>query len=320
MSLGYVLAERFDPEVLEWLRARTDVAVIDPWLEPEAWEIEVPASDAIISRKSQIRREHMEAGGGKLKIIARTGVGVDPTRVDLDAAKELRIWVTNQPGVNAASVAELVFAQMLSIARNTHIADEAVRTGHWAEYQRFVGFELANKTLGIVGMGNIGTRVALRARAFEMQLLVRDPYVPEGRMTALGAKPVSLDELLQESDFLTVHCPLNSETKGMIGARELALMKPTAYAINMARGGIIDEEALYDALSRNTIAGGILDVVDPEPPRIDHPLFSLPNILLTPHLGAGTVEASLRAEWGAAQEVVRVLGGEPPKNPVFLFD
>jgi D-3-phosphoglycerate dehydrogenase len=316
MSLGRVLVEEFQPEVLKWLRERVELVVVNPWVEPERWEIEASRVDAVISRKGRITREHMEKAGGRLKIIARTGVGVDPSRVDLDAAIQLNVWVTNQPGSNAVSVAELVFGQIIALARRTHEANRAVKENRWSEYLRFTGTELAGKTLGIVGMGNIGTRVAIRARAFEMDFLIYDPYIPESHVTALSGKCVGLNELMAESDFVTIHCPLNRETKGMIGAAELALLKPSAYLLNAARGGIADEQALLEVLRQKRISGAALDVVADEPPAKDHPLLKLDNVLWTPHLGAMTLEAAKRGEWGAAEEVIRVLEGRPPKNPV----
>ena len=316
MSLGRVLVEKFQPDVLEWLSSRAEIVVVDPWVELERWEREAPQVDAVISRKGKITREHMEKSRGRLKIVARTGVGVDPSRVDLDAAKEHKVWVTNMPGSNSVSVAELVFGQMIALVRHTIEANRAVKENRWGDYLKFLGTELANKTIGIIGMGNIGTRVAIRARAFEMSFVVYDPYIPEAHVTALGGRWVGLNELLSESDFVTIHCPLNQETKRMIGAEELSLMKPSAYLINAARGGIIDENALCRVLTRKGIGGAALDVMDNEPPAKDHPLFLLDNAIFTPHLGAVTSEASKRAEWGAAEEVVRVLEGKPPKNPV----
>jgi D-3-phosphoglycerate dehydrogenase / 2-oxoglutarate reductase len=316
MSLGRVLVEEFQPEVLKWLRERVDLVVVNPWVEPQRWELEVVRADAVISRKGKITREQMERSAGRLKIIARTGVGVDPSRVDLEAAKEYRVWVTNQPGSNAVSVAELVFGQMIALVRHTHDADRAVKENRWSDYLKFIGTELAGKTLGIVGMGNIGMRVALRARAFEMDLLVSDPYIPESHVTAIGGKWIGLDELLTDADLVTIHCPLNRETTGMIGAKELALMKRSAFLVNAARGGIIDEDALCTVLKQRKIAGAVLDVIASEPPAKDHPLIKLDNVLWTPHLGAMTLEASERGEWGAAQEVIRVLESKRPKNPV----
>ena len=316
MSLGRVLVEKFQPDVLDWLSSRAEIVIVDPWVEPERWEREAPQVDAVISRKGKITREHMERSRGRLKIVARTGVGVDPSRVDLDAAKEHKVWVTNMPGSNSVSVAELVFGQMIALVRHTIEANRAVKENRWGDYLKFLGTELANKTIGIIGMGNIGTRVAIRARAFEMSFVVYDPYIPEAHVTALGGRWLGLNELLSESDFVTIHCPLNHETKRMIGAEELSRMKPSAYLINAARGGIIDENALYRLLTRKGIAGAALDVMDNEPPAKDHPLFLLDNAIFTPHIGAITSEASKRSEWGAAEEVVRVLEGKPPKNPV----
>lgn len=316
MSIGRVLVEEFQPDVLQWLRERVELVVINPWIEPERWDLEASRVDAVLSRKGRITREHMHKSEGRLKIIARTGVGVDPSRVDLCAAREHKVWVTNMPGSNAVSVAELVFGQMIALVRHTHEANQAVRDNRWGDYLRYIGTELAEKTLGIIGMGNIGTRVAIRARAFEMRFLVYDPYIPESHVTALGGKWLGLDELLAEADFVTIHCPLTAETKKMLGGRELALMKASAYLINAARGGIIDEEALCGMLKDKRIAGAALDVVENEPPLKDHPLFKLANAILTPHLGAVTWEASKRGEWGAAEEVIRVLEGKRPKNPV----
>ena len=318
MALGRVLVEEFQPEVLKWLRERVELVVINPWVEPQRWELEVTRVDAVISRKGKITREQMERG--RLKIIARTGVGVDPSRVDLEAAKEHKVWVTNQPGSNAVAVAELVFGQMIALVRHTHEANRAVQEDRWSDYLKFIGTELAGKTLGIVGMGNIGMRVALRARAFEMDVQVADPYIPASHVTSLGGKWVELEELLAESDFLTIHCPLNRETRGMIGRKELALMKRSAYLINAARGGIIDEDALCAVLREKTIAGAALDVIANEPPAKNHPLIQLDNVIWTPHLGAVTLEASERGEWGAAHEVIRVLESKRPKNPVVDAD
>jgi D-3-phosphoglycerate dehydrogenase / 2-oxoglutarate reductase len=316
MSLGRVLVEKFQPELIEWLGARAEVVVVDPWAEPERWEREAPRVDAVISRKGRITRRHVEESRGRLRIIARTGVGVDVSRVDVDAAREHKVWVTNMPGVNAAAVAELAFGQMIALARHSVAADSAVKAQRWADGPRFQGIELAGKTIGIVGMGNIGTRVALRARAFEMQLLVCDPYIPASHVTALGGQWVGLEAVLRDSDFVTLHCPLNNETRHMIGARQLGLMKKSAFLVNLARGGVVDEDALAASLAEKRIAGAAIDVMESEPPRKDHPLLALENVLLSPHIGGSTREAQTRGEWGAAEEVVRVLQGEKPLNPV----
>src|SRR5919201_2357116 len=316
MPLGRVLVEKFNAELLEWLAARAEVVDVDPWAEPERWEREAPQVDAVISRKGRITRRHIEESHGRLKIIARTGVGVDASRVDVDAAREHHVWVTNMPGVNAASVAELAFGQMIALARYSVAADSAVKANRWADGPRFQGTELAGKTIGIVGMGNIGTRVALRARAFEMALLVCDPYIPASHVTALGGRWVGLDELFREADFVTLHCPLNNETRHMVGGKQLALMKRSAFLVNLARGGVVDEDALAACLRESRIAGAAVDVMESEPPRKDHPLLALDNVLLSPHIGGSSSEAQRRGPWGAAEEVVRVLQGEKPHNPV----
>jgi D-3-phosphoglycerate dehydrogenase len=316
MAFGRVLIEEFQPAVLQWLRQRVEIVVVNPWTEPQRWESEVSSVDAIVSRKGKVTREHMVRSRGRLRIVARTGVGVDPSRVDVEAAEELNIWVSNQPGSNAVSVAELVFGQIIALARHTHAAHRAVRENRWKEYLRFTGTELAGKCLGIVGMGNIGTRLAVRARSFEMDLLVYDPYIPESHVSALGGKWVRLEELLTGSDFVTIHCPLNEETRGMIGTAELVLLKPSAFLVNAARGGIVDEQALFQALVGKKIAAAALDVMAEEPPPKDHPLLKLDNVLWTPHLGAMTLEAAQRGEWGAARDVVDVLEGRRPKHPI----
>ncbi|HET7365757.1 MAG TPA: hydroxyacid dehydrogenase [Burkholderiales bacterium] len=316
MPLGRILVEKFEPELIAWLRERAEVIDVDPWAEPERWEREAPQVDAVISRKGRITRRHIEESRGRLKIVARTGVGVDVSRVDLDAAREHRVWVTNMPGVNAAAVAELAFGQMIALARHSVAADSAVKANRWAAGPRFQGGELAGKTLGIVGMGNIGTRVALRARAFEMALVVCDPYIPASHVTALGGRWVGLEVLFRESDFVTLHCPLNPETRHLVGEKQLALMKRTAFLVNLARGGVVDEDALLASLREERIAGAAVDVMEQEPPRADHPLLALENVLLTPHIGGSTREAQRRGEWGAAEEVVRVLRGERPLNAV----
>jgi D-3-phosphoglycerate dehydrogenase len=318
VPLGRVLVEKFQPELIAWLRERAEVVEVDPWREPERWEREAPQVDAVISRKGRITRRHIEESRGRLKIIARTGVGVDVSRVDLDAAREHQVWVTNMPGVNAAAVAELAFGQMIALARHGAAADSAVKGQRWADGPRFQGTELAGKTLGIVGMGNIGTRVALRGRAFEMLLLVCDPYIPASHVTALGGRWVGMDELFRESDYVTLHCPLNAETHHLVGEKQLALMKRSAFLVNLARGGVVDEQALVASLRDKRIAGAAIDVMEQEPPRTDHPLLRLDNVLLTPHIGGSTREAQSRGEWGAAEEVVRVLSGERPLNAVIV--
>ena len=165
-------------------------------------------------------------------------------------------------------------------------------------------------------MGNIGARVALRARAFEMSLLICDPYIPASHVSALGGRWVGLGELCAQSDFVTLHCPLSKETRHMVSTKQFALMKKSALLLNLARGGVVDEQALVECLRGKRIAGAAIDVMESEPPAKDHPLLALDNVLMTPHLGGSTRESQENGEWGAAHEVMRVLQGEAPQNPV----
>jgi D-3-phosphoglycerate dehydrogenase / 2-oxoglutarate reductase len=316
MSLGRVLVEEFQPEVVQWLRERVDLVVVNPWVEPERWELEVVRVDAVISRKGKITRQQMQDSAGRLKLIARTGVGVDPSRVDLYAAKEYKIWVTNMPGSNAVSVAELAIGQMIALARHTIEANQAVKDNRWSDYVKYIGAEVAQKTLGIIGMGNIGTRVALRARAFEMHLLVYDPYIPESHVTALGGQWIGLDDLLSRADFVTVHCPLNEETSKMLGARELALMKKNAYLVNLARGAIIDQQALEDALRRGSIRAAGLDVFEEEPLPANSSLLELENVVLLPHLGSATIATRTKMGMIAVENILAALEGKKVPNLV----
>lgn len=284
-----------------------------PGLKDVALQEAVQAADGIIVRSgTRITAELLEKPG-KLRAVVRAGVGVD--NIDVAAATRKGIVVMNTPGGNTISTAEHTVAMMMSLARHLPVADASVHQGKW-ERGKFVGTQLAGKTLGIVGMGNIGTRVALRARAFEMQLLICDPYIPASHVTALGGRWVGLEQIFAESDFVTMHCPLNKETRHMVSTKQFGLMKKSAFLVNLARGGVVDEQALVEALREKRIAGAAIDVMETEPPAKDHPLLGLDNVLMTPHLGGSTRESQESGEWGAAQEVARVLQGEAPQNPV----
>lgn len=250
-----------------------------------------------------------------LKLVAVPGAGFD--HVDIAAATERRVYVANAPGANAVSVAELALGLMIGVARSFPQAYLAVRAGMWKDdsvRQAIVGVELCGKTAGIVGMGNVGRELARRLKALGMKVLsfTRRPSADRERET--GAKFVPLDELLRWSDFVVLCCALTPETRGLIGRRELELMKPSAYLINVARGAIVDEGALVEALLRHTIAGAALDVLAVEPPRSDHPLFHLDNAIVVPHLGSRTNDAIERVSHAVVDEVLRVLSGLPPVN------
>ncbi|WP_245530565.1 phosphoglycerate dehydrogenase [Pseudothermotoga thermarum] len=245
-----------------------------------------------------------------LKIIAKHGVGVD--NIDLVAVKERGVIVTNAPGSNSESVADLTWALILAAARQIPKADRVTRQGRW---DRLVGYEIYGKTIGIIGTGQIGLAVARRARGFNMKILAYDKFPNEKAAKEIGITYVSLEQLLKEADIITVHVPLTDETRGLIGRNEFEFMKRTAIFINTSRGEIVDEEALYEALKSNRIWAAGLDVYSKEPP-IGNPLLELENVVLTPHLGAYTVEANLKMGMAAAKSIVQTFKGEDPENRV----
>jgi D-3-phosphoglycerate dehydrogenase len=247
----------------------------------------------------------------QLRVVSRFGVGVD--NVDLEAATEHKVVVTITPGANSVTVAELTMLLMLALSRHLVLHDRWVRSGSW---KRASGVELMGGTLGIVGLGRIGREVAARARAFGMRIVFTDPVLPpEDLVRALEATALPLDDLLSTSDVITLHLPLSAETHHLIGARELALMKPSAFLINTARGGLVDEEALYAALKEGRLAGAAFDVFEKEPPGAS-PLLQLDNFIATPHIGSATVQTTRRMGWMAAQNALAVLEGRRPEGVV----
>ncbi len=264
---------------------------------------------AVIAGSEPLTRRVLEAARD-LKIIARTGIGTD--NVDLEAARAQGIRVTTTPGLNSKAVADLAVGLVLALARRICSSDRSLRQGAW---KQTAGLDLEGKILGIVGLGSIGKQVARRAQAFDMRLVAYDTVHDEGFAAAHGISFVGCDELLQMSDFVTLHLPLTPETRGLIGKRELRQMKPTAYLVNTARGGIVDERALYEALSQGWIAGAGLDVFAQEPP-FGSPLLELDNVVVTPHIGAWTDGAWAAMARQAATEVIRALKGEAALNPV----
>lgn len=242
----------------------------------------------------------------QLKIIARYGVGYD--RVDLDAAAKRQMAVTITPGANTIAVAELTLGLMLSVARSIPRLDSSLRSGSWTKH---TGPELAGKTLGIIGLGAIGCEVAKRARAFSMNVIAYDTCPREEFCRDWSISRLSLPEVIAQSDFLSLHAPALPETTGIINRHSLGLMKPTAYLINTARGELIVESDLINALQTGVIAGAALDAFTHEPLG-DSPLIALPNVVLTPHAGSATKEAAARMSLIAAQEVLRVLTGQKP--------
>jgi D-3-phosphoglycerate dehydrogenase len=238
-----------------------------------------------------------------LRVVVRAGTGLD--NVDVAAAQERGVTVANTPAANAVAVAELVFGLALALERHLAAAAGDLRRGHW-EKTKYLGRELAGGTLGLLGFGRIGREVALRARAFSMEVIACDPLLSQWPAGYEWAQPVTLEELLAGCDVLSLHVPLLPETRGRLGARELALMRRDAILVNCARGGVVDEAALLAALTAGTLRGAALDVFEAEPPG-DHPLLQLPNVIATPHLGASTVEAQRRAGLEAAEIMIREL-------------
>lgn len=288
--------------------------------EPQLWR----DRNSLLSRLSGVRgvmvrnmtrvdREFLDAAP-HLRVVGRIGVGLD--NLDLRALSERGIVVCYPPEENAVSVAEHVFALMLGFARKLVPADRCVREGRWDRYA-YVGFELSGKTLGILGLGRIGFRVATRARAFGMRVLAYDPYLAAQHpyVTECGAELVSLPWVLREADVVSCHLPLTEETRGLIDGEALSMMKPNALLINTSRGPVVDEISLYRALQQGIIAGAALDVREMEPPG-DSPLHSLPNILLTPHIASWTEESLHRVISTVAGDVDRVLSGQPARNYV----
>ena len=268
----------------------------------EQLKTELPTADAVIAGLENYDRTLME-NAGHLKVISRYGVGYD--KVDLKAASDCRIAVTVTPDANKDSVADLAVSLMLNCARNIITMDKGIKSG---SQTRPAGVEMWGKTLGIVGAGRIGKGVAKRCTGFNMKILCYDQYIDETFQTECGAAYVSLDTLIREADFITIHSPLTAETKNMFGREQFRAMKPDAILVNTARGGIVDEEALYEALKSGQIRAAALDATAAEPPY-GSPLCSLPNCILTPHAGAATLEAVSRMSLMAAQNALDVLAG-----------
>lgn len=297
-------------EAIDLLKAKHEVDV----MEYGAIELlgNIGRYDAIIVRSRTKVTEDVIQKGENLKVIGRAGVGVD--NIDVEAATARKIPVVFSPRGSTVSVAELAMGHMISLARKLVFSDRSIRAGKW-EKKKYRGTELQGKVLGLVGAGRIGAEVAKRAKAFGMSVLAFDPYLSREIADEIGVELVELPRLLKEADFVSVHAILTPETKGLIGKEELDTMKQTVFLVNCARGGIIDEAALADALEGDRIAGAALDVFENEPPR-DSPLLRLENIHLTPHLGASTTEAQVRAGSIVAEQVLKVLGGERPNQIV----
>ncbi|POH66108.1 MULTISPECIES: phosphoglycerate dehydrogenase [Cryobacterium] len=300
-----LIAEELSPATVDALGPDFDVVNVDG-TDRAALRSALASANAILVRSATKVDAEALAAAPNLKVIARAGVGLD--NVDIKAATAAGVMVVNAPTSNIISAAELTVGHILSLARHIPPAHGALAQGQWKR-SKYTGIELYEKTVGIIGLGRIGALVAARLQAFGVNIIAFDPYITSARAQQLGVHPVSLDELLAQSDFVTIHMPKTPETTGMISAPQLKLMKPTAYVVNVARGGLIDEADLYTALVDGTIAGAGLDVFVNEPPT-GSPLLGLDNLISTPHLGASTDEAQEKAGVSVAKSVRLALSGE----------
>lgn len=300
-----LIAEELSPATVEALGPDFEIRHCDGADRPDLLAAVVEA-DAILVRSATTVDAEVLSAARRLRVIARAGVGLD--NVDVAKATQHGVMVVNAPTSNIVSAAELAIGLLLAAARHIAPASAALRGGEW-QRSKYTGVELFEKTLGVVGFGKIGMLVAQRLAAFGMDVIAYDPYVQAGRAAQLGVRLVPLDELMAQADFITVHLPRTSETVGVIDADQLARCKPTTVLVNAARGGIVDEAALYDALAHGRLAAAGLDVFANEP-CTDSPLFGLDNVVVTPHLGASTEEAQEKAGISVAQSVRLALGGE----------
>lgn len=298
----------------DYLRERGYEIKMGSGTTAEAIAADVVDCDAILARTATFPAKVFEAGK-KLKIISRHGVGYD--NVDVAKATELGIWVTFAPESNANTVAEHTIGCVLALARNFIPLDRETRAGNFAIRDKLFGSDLAGKTLGIVGLGKIGQRVALKAsRGLEMKVFGYDPFLKSEEISEFAASAKSMEEVFSTADFVTLHIPGGASTKGIVGKKQFALMKKTAFFINASRGEVVVETDLIEALRNGTIAGAAIDVYEKEPPQKDNPLLSMNNVLLTPHNASQTRECMIRMALHAAQGIDEVLSGKHPTWPV----
>ena len=300
-----LIAEELSPATVDALGPDFEIRHVDGTDRPALLHA-VAEADAILVRSATKVDAEVISAASSLRVIARAGVGLD--NVDIKTATSAGVMVVNAPTSNIISAAELTVGHILSLARHIPAAHNALAQGQWKR-SKYTGVELYEKTIGIIGLGRIGALITARLQAFGTSVIAYDPYVTSARAQQLGVQLVTLDELLAQSDFITIHMPKTPETTGMISDEQLALMKSTAFIVNVARGGLIDEDALHRALTAGTIAGAGLDVFVNEPPT-ESPLLALENVVVTPHLGASTDEAQEKAGVSVAKSVRLALSGE----------
>jgi len=320
-AIKILITDRIAQEGIDLLRTQLPEAQIDEriGIKPEQLRAVIGDYTGLIVRSETQVTSDVLAAATQLKIVGRAGVGVD--NIDTEAATRLGIMVVNSPTGNIVAAAEHTVAMLMALARHVPAANSSMKAGKW-EKNRFLGVEVRNRTLGIIGLGKVGTEVARRAQGLEMQVIAFDPYVSPEHAHKIGVTMLSLEEVLKQADFVTLHTSLTSGpsgTRGLIGARELDLLKPGARLINCARGGLIDEEALLNALNENKLAGVALDVFSQEPVRDDGVLKQLlahERVIATPHLGASTEEAQVGVAIDVAEQIVSVLRGGFPRAAV----
>jgi len=320
-AMKILITDRIAKEGIDLLHHELPEAQIDerPGLKPDILQAIIGEYDALIVRSETQVTGDILAAATRLKIVGRAGVGVD--NIDIEAATRLGIMVVNSPTGNIIAAAEHTITMLMALARQIPAANSSIKAGKW-EKSRFLGVEVRNKVLGIIGLGKVGTEVARRALGLEMQVIAFDPYVAPEHARKLGVTMSSMEEVLKKADFVTLHTSLTSGTsgtKGLIGVHELQLLKPGARLINCARGGLIEEEALLNALNENRLAGVALDVFSQEPIRdnvILKQLLTHERVIATPHLGASTEEAQIGVATDVAEQIVSVLHGNFPRAAV----
>lgn len=299
-----LISDKLADAAINFLNEQEGIQVhIDTGMSPQQLRETIVDYDALLIRSDTKVTDEVLSAAKNLQLIGRAGIGVD--NVDIPAATEQGVIVMNTPDANAITTAELAIAHLFSLSRNLPKADKSIREGKW-ERSKLVGLEVTYKTLAILGFGTIGRIVAQRGVALNMHVIAHDPFVAPNIFADCGTQMVSLEELVQQADYLTLHCPLLENTRGIIDRQQLSMMKKSAMIINCARGGLIDEVALYNALKNGDIAGAALDVYAHEPPK-DSPLLELDNIVFTPHLGASTKEAQVAVSMEIAHQAVTFL-------------
>src|SRR5258707_2347596 len=306
-----LVADPIAEEGLAILRPHTRVEIVVG--NREAFERNLGQAEALLVRSETRVTAELLKSAPRLRVIGRAGAGVDT--IDVAAATARGIVVVNAPGGNAVAAAEHSLALMFALARRVAAADASLKRGEWSR-SRYIGSELTGKTLGLIGLGRVGSEVARRAQGLDMRVIVFDPYVPDEHVQRIGLEPVELDTLLASADFVSLHVPLTEATRGILNAERIAAMRPGAFVVNCARGGLVDEPALLAALDEGRLAGAGIDVFGSEPVSASDPLPKHPKVVATPHLGASTVEAQANVATEVAHEVLAVLEGQPTQFAV----